>query len=79
MCVCVGGGGREDLLTCVLTENVLLDSSERCEEARPVSILGKNILGRGKTDSEALRWEWVWYPKKGQGADTRRGDDPDRW
>lgn len=43
------------MLLCVLTENVLLASSERCEEARPVSILGKNILGRGRIDAKVLR------------------------
>lgn len=64
---------------CVLTENVILDSLERCEEARPVNILGKNILGRGQTDAKALRREWAWYSRKSQGADKSRGDEPDRW
>lgn len=38
----------EGLQLCILTENVILDSFERSEEARPMNILGKNIPGTGK-------------------------------
>ena len=73
--VCIGG---EDLQLCVLTENVTLDSQGRYEEARPVTTLGKNTLGRRRADAEAQRWEWAWYSRKGQGANNSWGEEPDR-
>lgn len=39
--------GGEGLQLCIFAENVLLDSPEGYEEARPVNILGKNIPDRG--------------------------------
>ena len=56
---------------CVLTENVILDSPEICEEATPVNNLGKNIPGRKKADAKVLRWEWAQYSRNSPSADKK--------
>lgn len=39
---------------CVITENVILDSLESCEEDLWVNILGKSIPDRGQAYAEVL-------------------------
>lgn len=56
---------------CIFTENVILDSLERCEEATPVSVLGQNIPGRGQADVKVLRWEWAWCSRNSHSADEK--------
>lgn len=56
---------------CVLTENVILDSPEICEEATPVNSLGKSITGRRKADAKVLRWEWTWYSRNSPSTDKK--------
>lgn len=66
----------ERLQLCVFTENVMLDSPGGYEEARPVTMLGKNIPGRRQADAKALRGGWVWCSGNSQGAD-HGGDEPE--